>query len=99
MLSTGKSVHPKGAPPVVSPGFLLDAEFKTSGPLQVPYQSSGYTSACRANEFFFHSSQSIAPSIPASAQIRVWLRDGQTPPSTCVPGSIFQTPLAILSGL
>ena len=56
---------------VVSPGFLLVAEFKTSGPLQVPYQTSGYTSAWRAKEFFFHSSHAIAPSIPANAQINV----------------------------
>src|SRR6266496_325855 len=62
MLSTGKSVHPNGLPPVVSPGCLLEAAFKTSGPLHVPYQISGYTSAWRANEFFFHSSQAIAPS-------------------------------------
>jgi hypothetical protein len=92
MLSTGKSVHPKGAPPVVPPGFLLDAEFKTSGPLQVPYQTSGYTSAWRAKEFFFHSSHAIAPSTPASAQMRVWLSEGHTPPAIDVPGSVFQKP-------
>src|SRR6185503_9428723 len=71
MLKTGKSVHPKGLPPVVSPGCLLLAEFRTSGPLQVPYQTCGYTSACRANEFFFHSSHAIAGSIFARAQMSV----------------------------
>src|SRR5215467_4066314 len=69
MFKTGKSVHPNGFPPVVSSGCLLEAEFSTSGPLKVLYQISGYTSACRANEFFFHSSHAIAPSFPASAQI------------------------------
>src|SRR5207248_1687446 len=59
MLSTGKSVQPNGLPPVVSPGCLLNAEFRTSGPLQVPYQTCGYTPACRAKEFFFHSSQAM----------------------------------------
>ena len=41
MFDTGKSVHPNGLPPVVSPGCLLDAELSTSGPLHVPYQISG----------------------------------------------------------
>src|SRR5262249_33501412 len=72
ILRTGKSGQPKGlAVGVVSPGRLLEAEFRTSGPLQVPYQISGYTSAWRAKEFFFHSSHAIAPSIWASDQIRV----------------------------
>src|SRR5208337_3349045 len=99
MLSTGKSVHPNGGPPVVSPGCSLDAELITSGPLQVPYQTAGYTSAWRANEFFFHSSQAISPSADASAQMRVALSEGHTPPSIDVPGCIFITPWPTISGL
>src|SRR5438045_8926877 len=59
MFSTGKSVQPNGLPPVVSPGCLLDAPFNTSGPLQVPYQICGYTSAWRAEELCFQSSHAI----------------------------------------
>src|SRR3984957_7723146 len=70
---------------MVCPGYFDSAELYVSGPLQVPYQTSGYFSACTASEFFFHSSQASAPLCRASAQISVPLMLGHTPPLVPVP--------------
>src|SRR3984957_160401 len=70
---------------MVCPGYFDSAELYVSGPLQIPYQISGYFSACMASEFFFHSSQARAPLSKASAQISVPLMLGHTPPLVPVP--------------
>src|SRR5271157_1970402 len=72
---------------MVCPGYSEKWELYVSGPLQMPYQTSGYASACAARVFFCHSSHAMAPSTRASAHASVPLMDGHTPADVPMPGA------------
>src|ERR1017187_501409 len=52
----------------------------------MPYQMSGYASACAERQVFFHSSHAALASVMAKAQMSVPLMLGHMPPFSRMPG-------------